>query len=394
MCRLASTILIPLVLLIGACDEEKPPKPVPYEPLKPKPLEAKRVEPLDVENAPQRTLKLGPSERFESCTEIAQKDERVISTLEWRESFQAWALACDAEVAQRGEDGRYYLAWMVSPNSANKDLRVAAWDKDGAYLWSFLLDRSREADGFLANFRKSFVTELGQKHVCAGTLYEGGTDAACVDWKTGEVEWSGRMPFWAGMAPQGVEGSLVVADLSGISERYPYSGAEMRHRALDASGGRSALYASNDSHLFFSPPRTEKPRLIKYDLKTFEPLWMVPLETDAAPGLGTVSSKHNLVIFKVDRDLVAMNTENGHEVWRLEVGEDRPSIAEFEDGVLVLNRHPERNNSLIAISGDGKLLWYAEVPAGILSVHTESSTILLRSVRASQRILEIAEDSE
>ena len=89
-----------------------------------------------------------------------------------------------------------------------------------------------------------------------------------------------------------------------------------------------------------------------------------------------------------------MDTENGQEVWRLEVGEDRPSIAEFDEGVLVLNRHPERNNSLIAISGEGKLLWYAEVPAGILSVHTESSSILLRSVRASQRILEIAEDSE
>lgn len=341
---------------------------------------------VDLEDAKTVELTLGPTLRYDSCRDVLEPNGKPVAKLDFADD--AWLitlLACDAEAYLIGKDGARYIAWSTPDMAAgHRDLRVGAWAANGDYLWSMSIDRSREGESFAANFRRSFIIDLGSK-ICAGSLFEGGTQAACVQAQDGELNWSGRMPFWAGMDPVGVDGHFIVADLSGLTQRYPFSGVEMKFRSLDGTGGRSALYLRDDSALYFSPPRTDQPRLVRYDFSTLEPVWRVTLPEDPTPGYGIVADALGIVVIRVGESLLALQADSGKALWRLEMGLDRPSLAASSKALYMLHRRNESPNQLLALEPlTGKVLWVAEVPAGTLNVYTDNDQVILRSVRAAQ----------
>lgn len=378
-----------MVVWTSVCGCEKPPleAPPPYAPTMPEvqPL-AKDIAIVSLDGAKTVELTLGQTLRYDSCRDVLEPTGRPVSTLDFAQN--AWLitlLACDAEALLIAKDGAHYIAWST-PDLAqgHRDLRVGAWGKNGEYLWSMTLDRSRESDSFIANFRRSFIIDLGD-HVCAGTMFEGGTQAACMDAQTGDLKWSGRMPFWSGMDPAGIDGRFIIADLSGLSERYPFSGVEMKFQGLDGTGGRSALYLRDDQALYFSPPRTDQPRLVRYDFKTFEPAWRAALPEDPTANYGLAAGHLGVIVLRVSDSLLALDSTSGKALWRLEIGQDRPSLAASSKTLFVLHRRPESPNQLLALEPKtGKVLWTAEVPAGTLNVYTDNDQVILRSVRAAQ----------
>lgn len=355
--------------------------------------------PKPIESTTTHELEIGESRLYDRCHEVLQLDGEPREDLDMDDG-QLWQtlVGCGADGWVEGDGTRYvvYPTAPIGPDTDQTDLRLVAWGPEGERKWSVVIERREQGKNFIANYRQSFVTVPGERHVCAGTLWEGGTTTACVNRETGKVDWSGRMSFWAGLPPVGLDDVLYVADISALTRRYPYSGVEMRGKKLDGAGGRAAFYASDGDALYFAPARADEPRLIKYSLTEMRPVWRRSLPQNPRTGFAMAVGEHNLVLALFEKDgLVAMDTETGDALWSLDVGVDRPSIAWNSSKLFVLNRVPNELNPLLAIEPrTGKVLSRAETPAGTLHIHASDERLLLRSVRAIRPILSMSEASK
>lgn len=341
--------------------------------------------------AKERSLTLGGTRRFPQCWEILGNAGDPAQEFPLKDGLErALAFAsCDLEAYTQLDDGTWLLAWGTAEEEGSRarDLRLGAWGPDGELKWWKELDRSGQSPNWVANFRRSFIVPLPPKHVCYGTLWEGDTQVSCVGLEDGEERWTGSLPFWTGMQPQPGGDGLLVADLTALTKRYPFSGAEMKYRKLEGLGGRAGYYATDGARLYFAPSRTEKPNLVAYDLQSFEPIWKTPLPTTPAPSFSHAFDAFDLLLLKLDETMYGLDTETGAVRWAYEIGDDVPSVAALGDRLYILCRRPDDPNTLFALDPKtGEALWHAATPAGTLRVESIGGHLILGSVRAVQPV--------
>ncbi len=351
-------------------------------------------EPLDLRDPPEakrRELVLSESKKYPACRELIEENGEPRARLLPDRDDRALTIAgCQPEASVRRDD-RWYIAYQLSSDDTEAgDLRLVVYE-DGELAWHGRMDRSQHADSFTAQYRSSFVVPLEPRLVCAGTLWEGGTQAAC--WKSdgSEKVWSGELDFWAALPMQGLATSLLAADISGITRRYPYSGAEMRRIDFEHRGGHGALYMTDGERLMFVPPTEAPQQLTAYSFAEMGPTWRVELPGHPDPGYNRhVHRRHELGMLKVDETVYGFTTRSGDLRWALEVGEDRPKTAASEELLYVLLRRGEKPNLLYALQPESAAVeWYAPVPTGTLHVDWVDGTLTIQSVRAIQRVTDL-----
>lgn len=331
------------------------------------------------------TLELTESVRYEDCHVMMESPDGTSTFPAAKAERLSFMLGCGMEAYHKLSDGSFITA-HATPADAVNNLRVTRWSDEGKRLWFFDADRSNEARNFTANFRSAWIADLSPTHVCAGTMWEGGTDGTCVTLDKGKIIWAGRMAFWAGSNPVGFEGGLYVTDVSGLSQRYPFSGVEMKFRKFDGSGGRSALYLPGDDHLLFSPSRAEKPRIIRYDLKDLEAKWRSELPGNPTANYGLIES--GIAVIGIDKALYALDDSSGKTVWTAEIPESRAPIATTSDTFYFLERRIDLPNLLHCLDlKTGAKRWSAETPLGTLSVFAAEERVFIKSVRSVQEVM-------
>ena len=341
------------------------------------------------DDATSREFDLTELERFPPCRELFEPEGTPAETFPVPERWRARALAgCRPEAYRRDDSGRRYIAYDV-PNDApsGTDLRLLYYGPDDTLQWSYRIDRSDQSTNFEANFRESFVVPLHPHLVCVGTLWAGATRAICLEAETGEREWDGELSFWSGMPLRGDETSLVGADINGLTRRYPYSGVEMQRRDFEHRGGRGGLYLAGPEHLLFTPDETDPQRLTAYAYDGLEPRWRVELpgHPDSAyddasfPELGVAAGE-------IDGTLYGLELSDGSVRWAWHT-DDRSPIVALDSTLYALVRRDGDDNLLYALEPrSGEVRWHGSVPSGTLHLHALEGRLMLRSVRAVQRV--------
>lgn len=345
---------------------------------------------LEPSESAERRLDLSQPEKYPACRELFEPEGSPAESFLPEEEEPELAVAgCDPEVDRRVDGGRRYVAYRLQREKpGGADLRLLAFDAEGRLDWDYRMDRSGWTENFAANFRSSFVAPLPPRLVCVGTLWEGGTQVACLRAESGEPEWEGELDFWSGIPLQGVETSLFGAEITGITRRYPYSGVEMRRVDFEHVGGHSALYVTDGARLYFVPKEGKPNRLTAYSFETLEPIWRRELPAHPDPGFNeSAFAEHELAVVKLGERLVGFDATTGDVRWALEVGDDRPPIAAGPERLYVLVSRSDAPSLLAAVDPEsGALDWWGNVPTGTLTVQWTSGMVLIRSVRAIQHV--------
>ncbi len=394
MYRASTAAMLAAAFVMSSCEGERPPPPKHSETVSAPIVPWDEPEPIrDISSATTevRTLDLADAQKYPECHELLEPNGEVADPFPLPDPVgRALALAsCDIEATLKLEDGTRIYAWGAPSigNARATDLHVAAWSADGKLRWTAKMNRTKQSPNWVANFRRSFLTAVGDRHVCFGTLWEGETQGQCVAQDTGEKHWGGSLPFWSGIVPQGAEDGFFVADISSVTKRYPFSGAEMRHLKLPGLGGRAGYYATDGKRLYFATSREEQPALTAYSFETFDPVWQTPLRENPNAALAYAYPQFELILMKLDDNLYAVDTETGKALWAHRIGDDIPSIAANGDSLFVLNRLPSEPNVLFAIEPrSGSVRWKAETPSGTLRVESIEDELVIGSVRAVQHV--------
>jgi hypothetical protein len=336
-----------------------------------------------------REFELGETRKLPPCHEVFEPQGTVAERFPANDPAErAITLAgCDPEAYAR-VDGQTLLAYRVPRENKGYHQRYVSYDSDGKLQWDYLIDRSENAENFRANFRSGFIAPLLPRLACAGTLWEGGTRLTCLDATSGEAKFDGLLKFWAGLAPRPHDTSLVTATISGITRRYPYSGVEMRYKALPDSGGRSAFYASDGARLLFVASDSKFPQMTAYGFDDFEKQWITELPARPKSHYDdTAFGEHSVVLAKADGKLFAIDTETGEGLWSADVGDDTPPVAVDEDAMYLLVRRDTKDNLLYSLNPrSGEVHWWSNVPPGTLELRICDGLLFTRSVRAVRHI--------
>ncbi|QDG53168.1 hypothetical protein FIV42_21200 [Persicimonas caeni] len=337
-------------------------------------------------------LALSEARKFPDCHQIFEPDGTPAESFPLSDDEQRplELAGCEPEAYRVLDDGTRLVAYATPPDGPGWDMRLVSYAPSGELNWHYRLDRSENAKNFTANFRGSFIAPILPRLVCAGTLWSGGTEAACVDAESGEAKWDGIMKFWAGMAPQPAANALNSATLSGLTRRYPYSGVEMRYRPFDNRGGRAAFYATDGERLFFVPAQQDEADAIQmtaFDLESYEPIWRLGLEARPRATWTHAFGELGVVLFKVDEAIYAAKADTGELLWSATVGDDEPPVAARGGKLYLLLRRKADPNLLYELEPQsGQVNWYGEVPTGTLELRSYEDTLILRSVRAVQKV--------
>lgn len=338
-------------------------------------------------------LTVGPSTMYDDCHELLLADQAPRALPDTDDSLAKTFFGCGVVDHRRFDDGRRVVAFeepMADSDHAT-DLRIVAYDPTGQPLWDHRLDRSHQRPNFLANHVSSYLSVVDDRLVCGGTRWTSNTQLACLRLETGNVVYEDHLDFYAGLDPFGYDGSLFSADRDGITRRYPFTGQEMRHRDFEASGGRSAFYATEYSHIFFVPEGDE-PILSAWDLETYEPIWKAALPATPRPRFYYAAADHDLLVFLVDQTLIGVDTATGAMRFAFAVGESRPKFAHSPDELFILIRSPDIIPAIHAVDPrTGAVRWSAEAPTGALSMATIDDQLVVRSVR-TVRPVTVADD--
>ena len=388
-----SSYMLCVALVMGGCDESRTAPPAPMVDATPEPVAwaaPANIEPLLTPD-PFGAMDIGGTRRLPECWETlltpqgAAADPFPFSDPTERRYHLA---SCAPEAIARLADGALVVAFggQPKPETGERDLHVAVWERDSGKLrYARRVDRSRQAANWTANFRSSFITELPSSKLCAGSLWEGDTQVLCINASDGQPIWDGSLPFWSGIAPQSAQDGLVVADLSAITKRYPFDGAEMRHRKLEGLGGRAGYYATDGKRLFFAPSRVDAPPLLAYDLETFDELWRIALPAPPSTAVMAVHADADRVILMMEGKLFGVDGTKGTIAWAYDIGEDPPKVASDEAALYVLSRRAELPNRLTALNPvSGERLWSIDTPSGTLRVDVVDGALFIGSVRAVQ----------
>lgn len=381
-------------LLAGGCDDKEPEEDQTDSAVQSLETRAwKPPEPIDLrqpDSFEQKTLELTDARKFPDCHRLFEPGGQPAAAFPLSDAqLRPLELAgCEPEAYRVMEDDSRYVAYAVASDGPGWDMRLVAYDADGNLRWHDRLDRSENAKNFKANFRGSFITPLLPRLVCAGSLWEGGTEAVCLKAETGERAWEGMMKFWAGVAPRGLGNGLTTASLTGLTRRYPYSGVEMRYKPFEAKGGRAAYYAADQRRLFYVPAKGDSLQMHAYDLESFEELWRIALPERPAATWEHAFEEAGVALFLADKTVWAVDADSGEVLWGATVGENAPSVAADEDGLYLLHHRAADPNLLYSIAPKtGQVHWVAQTPAGTLEVLTYEDALVLKSVRAVQKVV-------
>lgn len=341
------------------------------------------------DDLPMHTIEVGQPNIYPRCHELFEPEGEPGA---WPLDVDAAAttlFGCEPEATLTlSEPPLRFVAYALprSHGSRATDLRLAAYNPSGELQWHKAIDRQHQGDNFTANFRGSYLTQVDGKFICAGTRWQGGTQALCTRQDGSEVIFDGIMNFWSGIDLVGAGPALVGADINGLTLRYPFTGVEMRHRAFGARGGRSAFYASSSTHVFFVPADGD-PILSAWNLETLQIDWQLELPDNPQPNSGETFEELGLLIFKIDDTLYAIDTARGQQRLALNVGSDNPSLAATDTELIVLVRRSEAPPLLAALNPEtGTATWAALGPRGSLDVGVDADRIFTRSVRALREI--------
>jgi hypothetical protein len=332
-----------------------------------------------------RRLSTGQARVFPPCRELFEEDGAFLDWPFEEGAHQDALFGCDPEAQILLRDGRAVAYASTTAEERVANLQVLVFESDGRLRWTHAMDRSQEAPNYTANYRGSFLTAVDDRLLCGGTLFQGGTQTFCARQDTGEVVYEGRLDFWAGLVPFAFEGALISADLRGITARYPFTGAEMRHRALPGRGGRAAFYATDEERVFFSPAEDD-PLLTGWSLQEMSPIWEALLPGRPRVTFQATSLEHELLLLKVGTTLFGIDTGDGSLRMSFEVADTFPPVAFSEDTVYLLLRRTEEPALIYALDPlDGEVRWVAMAPSGTLDL-TFDEELLVRSVRAVRTV--------
>lgn len=349
----------------------------------------------DVAASKERALEWSSSNRYPPCRTFFESDGEVVDTFPDLDPSVAEVRAgCNPEAWVETESRRYVAYRVPVEGSERRDLRFVAWE-DGKLAWSETIVRDQYGADFTANFLGSFIVPLPPHVACAGTRWQGGTRLACLRRDSGKVVYSGRLSFWSGIPLQGNDASLVGADISGLTRRYPYSGVEMERRDFEETGGRLSLYVADGERLLFASDE-KPPRLSGYGFDGFELLWRLELpglpETDlegaGLPGL-------SIAVVEVEGVLYAVEPESGEVVWGLGLGGGSVRVDEDGDMLYLMRHRAEEPNELFGVEPtSGEVVWRGEVPLGTLDVEVVEGVVFAESVRAVRRLVDGPDEGE
>lgn len=358
----------------------------------------------------QSALKLTASEKFPPCTQIFEENDNPKKHFPLADTnTRALQIAgCLPEAYRRLADGTRYVAYatpLTDPISGSdrpdertpedaSNLRLLAYKPDGQLAWHAQMDRSENAKNFRANYRSSYIAPILPRLVCFGTLWQGGTQASCVDSKTGAVKWSGMLPFWSGITPQPNATSLVGVSLKRLTRRYPYTGVEMEAIKFDNPGGRSSLYAADSDQFFYSSSHAETPHLTAYSLDDFKVRWTLELPAQPNPNWSHLFGELDLLLLKIDDTLYALRASTGERMWAATVGADEPPVVALNGHLYLLLRRESGPNRIFDLdSKTGEVQQFSPVPSGTLDLLKIEDTLILRSIRAVRKIILTADNS-
>lgn len=393
-------LAIGLIIWTG-CDDKKPkateleddgPKVTTHKWSAPKPVDL-----TDPSGHPEKDIELSDPRKFPDCHLLFEPGGEPAASFPLNDAEQRplELAGCEPEAYEVLDDGTRLVAYATPPDGPGWDMRLVSYAPSGELNWHYRLDRSENAKNFTANFRGSFIAPILPRLVCAGTLWSGGTETACVDADTGKPKWDGIMKFWAGVAPQPAQNALNTATLSGITRRYPFSGVEMRFRPFDHRGGRAAYYSSDAERLFFVPAQSDaqsgakssKIAMTAFDLASFEPVWRLELDARPRATWEHAFGELGIVLFKVDASIYAADAETGELLWAAKIGDDEPPVVAHAGKLYLLLRRKAAPNLLYALDPkSGGVDWYSETPTGTLELHEYENTLILRSVRAVRKV--------
>lgn len=355
------------------------------------------LEPTRLDEVPaskERALEWTPSSRYDPCREYFESNGEVEESFpELEPSVAEVRAGCNPEAWVETESRRYVAYRVPVEESERRDLRFVAYE-GGELAWSETIARDQYGADFTANFLGSFIVPLHPHVACAGTRWQGGTRVACLRRDGGEVVYSGRLSFWTGIPLQGNDTSLVGAEVSGLTRRYPYSGVEMARRDFETTGGRLSLYVTDGKRLLFASDE-EPARLSGYDFDGFEPLWRLELpglpETDleggGLPGLP-------IAVVEIEGALYAVDPGAGDVLWGLGLGGGSVRVEHDGENLYVMRHRAEEPNELFAVDPEqGEVAWRGEVPLGSLDVEVIDGEVFAESVRAVRRLVDVSADS-
>ncbi len=334
------------------------------------------------------TPEVGGTQMFSECREIFEEDGEILPWPLAEHEVSAAIFGCDPDGYIEFDDGRRAIAYPVpipdQPRATN--LRIILFDNEGDPLWHQRMDRSREINNFAANYRGSFLTRVDDRLLCAGTRWQAGTQMICARLESGNIVYDGRMKFWAGIKPFAFDGSIFSADLNGITQRYPFSGAEMRHRTFGERGGRAGFYATDEERIYFVPSRGDTV-LSGWDLATMKKIWTADVAAVPKGNYSETHAEHGLLLLIVDETLLGVDATSGQLRMAFDVGTATPPAAFSEDELYLLVRRIDESPLLYALDpDDGAIRWVTEAPAGSLRLHHDGDVLMTRSVHTVRTI--------
>jgi hypothetical protein len=345
-----------------------------------------------------RALKLDPIESFPSCHDIFEHDgtPRTPFPVEDEARLGKMLFGCQVEAYHLAPDGSRLMAYALPQRrdgATSLDLRLVRWDKDGALVWSQVMDRSERSASYLATFRGASVADLPPYLSCATTLWDTAVQLLCVQRGDGAVRLNQTLPTWSGIVPVGLDKSLFIADHSGLRRLYPYTGEEQRFvRLLEPGGGKLAMYVHDGQTLYFAPGREAPWQITAYDMATGQQRWLRQLAAQPSSTWAHASAAHKLVLIMAGEQVLGLDAETGALRFKLQVGADAPPVAWGEDTLYVLARRPESSNIVWALDPrTGQARWAAPAPPGTLRLGWSSGRLLLGSVRSIQAVAEVTE---
>ncbi len=385
----ALLLVLGIVLTCAACEEDQGELDQPAEESTPQHRDLRGLaEAVDadltvVDESLEVDLRVGGSTMYPRCHELLEEEGQPLAMPLDDDEVEAGLFGCGVVGSIRFDDRRLALAYEIPMEGSERatDLRVVVYDAHGEPLWHQRLDRSHQRPNFTANHRSSYFTAVGDRMVCAGTRWTSNTQLMCASLESGNVHYQGHLSFVAGLDFFGFDGSLFSADSTGITRRYPFTGAEMRHRAFGARGGRAGFYATDEQKIFFVPSEGD-PVLSAWDLEDLRPLWTADLDEIPNPRYFSASDKYNLLLFLLDETLAGVDTVTGELRFAFYVGESRPEIAYGDEALFILVRHADVVPTLSAVDPEkGDILWSAPPPTGSLTIAHIDGELLVRSVR-------------